>query len=313
VSTLSAHTTYCGDGGVEADSNTISGGDYVFDSGGLSVDYAGSDGGPDHWHLTPLDTVIFHDIWNPLPITGPESPDDVTTLVHWFDAEYLPITKPGIVDGQVVGITYPVYSTWVSKPPTSGVGIWQTLAGARPTYQTNEMGSKPGVLFDGGDSLSATGFLPGDPGNDKLVLAVVCKQVTQAGSLWGSGPGGRLCVGTTGNKMVFGYDDLVLGWTVLESDALVTGATDAKLLIFRMSFDTGVISFRENKTNLSGGTVSISALAKMFTNMCIDTQTIAGFGGLVFEWVLWVGQTFTDADLDSLYDNYFKPKWNELP
>lgn len=303
LSTLSYSVYLCGDGGNEVAASMIEGGDFIYATLD-SVDYSLGD----YWEQTPLDTVDFINLGDPTA-SGPQTPDEVTaTMYYWFLSDYLLVTSPTISDDDYVGISFPSYTGWVNKPPALPYTSYQASADFRPKFKENILGTQPSVLFDGGDQLPIATSL--EPGSSSFTFICICKQVTQAGVLFG---GVKLSVVTNAsNKIAFGYNDISTGWTFIESDAMTTSDTAVKMVVVKLNFATGSVSFRENKSAKGSGSFTLAAGFESFNNICADSEGTNKFGGHIFEWLLWNG-TVSDADIDDLYDNYFKTKWVGLP
>lgn len=100
----------------------------------------------------------------PTPTPGAFSPDDISGLKLWLEADGI----TGLNDGDSV-------ATW-NDQSASNLDVSQSVAGRKPKYETNELNGKPIVRFDSGDALSVSLTLSQIVAADAADIFVVLKQ-----------------------------------------------------------------------------------------------------------------------------------------
>lgn len=224
---------------------------------------------------------------------GPTSPDEIAGLVRWYKADTF-----ALADGTAIGGTG---NEWLDQSPTAPNNATQGNAGQRPVFRTNVFGSQPAVQFDAG--LTQFLLMPGIVlAGDFTVIGIV--KVSAESVFLGEAFGGfkTLIYRSAVNVVAFrdGLSDII-------SDAFSEVQTNVRMITWRRSSDQ--ISFRESNT-ARGAETSASGVVS-FTYDAIGIN--AGGGGLAsghYGEICVYNQHISDANIDSLYSAYFKPKFS---
>lgn len=189
-------------------------------------------------------------------------------------------------------------------PDSSGNGhvLTQATSGNRPLYRTNQFGSRPAMEFASAQrfDISSALVLSGD-----FTCIAIAKQVA------------------ANDGMIFGSATLNLQWrknrTNSNNQSFWDGAgperisgvfssaqTDLVMMSMRRASGS-ITSFRENKTELTGTGSENQSVTFDELGRCSGLGG-ANYTGLIAEVVVY-SVARSDSDMDSLFDNYFKPKW----
>jgi hypothetical protein len=230
-------------------------------------------------------------IINPFMVapSGPQSPTDLANLVRWYKADSL-----SLADGTAVGNT----GTEWTDSTGSGNSLTQATAARRPIFKTNIFGSKPAVQF-----ISANQYWLSMP-----VLTM-------------ANPFTIVIVGITGSSIILGHDTLNMqvraghagnnlfifdGGASVDSVVCTTPNTSVRAETWRSEDAVGSIFFRDGKIDVTAG--GNTGAVSLSINTMSDPQFGLHINGYIAEVCIW-SQNQINADMDALYDNYFKPRW----
>lgn len=186
----------------------------------------------------------------------------------------------------------------------------QATAGARPLFRTNIFGSMPSVRFDGSDDFlqftSDIVFAGGAPAGEFTIILVGKSLNGADGEILGHETDNiQIRVNRAGASVVSMFN--AAGSPELISTAFSSALTNVKMIVWRRSQIPGADSgaFRENKT--ARGTSP--GMTSQYTLQRIGKTSFGGFPNWDIGELVLYSQGLTDANLDSLYDGYFKPRW----
>lgn len=210
--------------------------------------------------------------------------------VAWFKADDYSQS-----DGTVLA------TNWVDHGSEANNGI--LVAGKEPTFKTAIFGSLPAIRFLSNKYLSRTVKTYGYPGDH--TIAWVTKNISGA------------CIGlskSTDGNVFYGFNSgsanvniyRVSSGSFTQSTTITPPVTDPRVNWLTTS-SAAAIAFRVNKTSYSGG--SVTTLGLIVDRIGSDTTANLEDVG---EIVIFPGILST-ADMDSLYDGYFKPRFTGLP
>jgi hypothetical protein len=227
---------------------------------------------------------------------GPQSPSDLANLVRWYKADSFSLS-----DGTAIGGTG---NEWLDQSG-SGADLTQATAGQRPVYHTNIFGSMPAITFT---AASSQGLAMTD-----LTLA--------------ASPTGRFTIiviaATTNDNIILGTDSAGTGNTQVrfrhggpqniafffagvgvDSSPFTNAQTSIRSTCWRRSDAFGSILFRDNKISVASGgnDPGVADINQVGLSFGLFTN------GNVAEICIYTA-SHSDADLDALYDNYFRPRW----
>lgn len=201
----------------------------------------------------------------------------------------------------------------------NGRNLNQSTASAQPLFRTNIFGTMPAVQFDGVNDSLNIGIFPvgglnfttqlGSPSNECTIF-MLFKQLVAADNA------PILIEGTSSTQMLAqGAANTMRAWDgqgfVATSAVLTIPPTDPRVIIFRNKAGVANNVFRENKTNK--GPVSQSNLGFDFRKVGAGADqypptTTLLFAGYIAEIIAFCA-SFTDAECDDFYDNYFRQKY----
>lgn len=225
-------------------------------------------------------------------------PPQVANICGWWKADSF-----SLADGTPVGGTG---VEWQDQ----GVGnkdAVQAVAGARPLFKTNIFGTRPAIRFDGvDDALTFSPDFTFTGGSDEFTIVAVYKHNSASdGILLGfQGLSYQMLSRASVNTMR-AYDLAIL----YDSAALASSPSVVRSVAFRNKPFAANEMFRENKTNRGPLTQS---------NIGFRFDTIGSTNGALFlngdiGEILVYCATLTDGELDTLYDDYLKPRYPALP
>ena len=227
-----------------------------------------------HAQGTPEDT----------PASAPSPPASPPTLALWLKADFASLT-----DGAAIGDGT---NNWTDSSG-NGHTCSQSTSGKRPVWKGGIAPlSMPGILFTAA-SLQCLNFdgISRTTNSDFTFIAVFQKTSVGAGCIMGTGSGSPAVL------------------DVPASDDFASSETARMLAVVRYrNADVNPTSYRENK--VARGSVAGGGTAVTWNQIGASEIQPEGFhfNGYLFEVCLWTG-ALTDAQLDDLYDNYFKPRW----
>lgn len=222
-------------------------------------------------------------------------PSDLSSLVRWYKAD-----SYSLADGDAVG---GVGREWIDQSVSA---VNATNAGAdQPLYKTNIFGTMPGLLFS----------------NDRLTMT---SAITLAASFT------IIIISKKDNAL--GLDSFILGHSSINHQfridyggtdrisARQNGEAESISLPFTALSDvvrsqmvgktagSSLAHFRENK--LFRDDFAFSSATAPIEYDVIGNTFFAGseYNGYIAEICIWTA-LHSDADLDTLYDQYFKPRW----
>lgn len=227
------------------------------------------------------------------------TPDSVGTPDFWWKADSF-----ALADGTAVG---GVGVEWQDQSTNNRDGT-QGTAAARPTFRTNIFGTMPSIRFDGSDD--ALEFPVATFGtNTALTLIWVGKGIANVdGNILGHNVNSmQLRVYYTNLDKVDFFDGAI---NVISDTFGTTLTSNVKMITWKRYLNAGnyVIDFRENKTargvNMgpAGGSCTYNRIGRAFYGAGSTPNVEMGE-------LIGYPSALTDAQLDSLYDTYFKPRW----
>ncbi len=235
---------------------------------------------------------------NPYSFVLSAAPPSFPGLVSWWKADSMAFANNTAVgDGGSGGGG----TNW---PDSSGNGnvLFQTSAPARPTFKTNQFGSLPAVDFPGSPVLSMTNTLTL---SGTFSAIVVIKPTNTDNLIMGN---------TTLNKQFrkgrSGVNNMswYAGGSEVISTTLGSTTTALVMLAFRRS-GSNAVTARENKTDRTSG--SPTDTGSFILNQFGGSDGVTSptrFVGLMCEAMIY-NTLLSDANMDTLYDQYLKPKW----
>jgi len=221
-------------------------------------------------------------------VAGPSVlPSDFSNMAFWYRSMDL-----ALADGDPVG-------TWVDRSSNHNDA---TITGtARPLFKTSILSGQPALRFDASDDhMNFSIFSMFADFTILLLVKPAAAGVVFLGR-WGIVTYLALGVGGPANCVRIYNTGTSEG---LNSSTFGGVETDAKLVVLRKIGST--LTFRENKTARGSGS---------YGTWQLDAIGAAGnaANGDYFELAVFNGTGIADADLDSLYDNYFKFYYPSLP
>lgn len=209
------------------------------------------------------------------PFLGGISPPSFPNLLGWWKADSLVLN-----DGDHI-------TTWNDS---SGNGLTLT-ARSTSTYRANIAGSMPAVEVQGGFSFAGVTLA----GDFSVVAVVKC-------------PSDSMLLGNATTNRQFRIDRSngnTLSFYAGVSEVISSSFTIANTLLgisWRRASST--ISFRQGTTSEGTGSDGNSTTL----NLVGDTNFAPGYAGYLMELMIY-GSALSDADADSLYTDYLKPRW----
>jgi hypothetical protein len=241
---------------------------------------------PSHRRITTPSTVGGYSV----------NPDDFSNLEGWWKADSL-----SLADGTAVG------DTGTEWPDSSGNGndMAQATSGFRPVFKTSIFGAMPSVRFDGtNDWLAMTGSIVLSASTEYTVLTVSKCNATPVAYCWFQDNAGTQQF-YRGDNTCATYNTGGVPWKV--SDAFGTAVTSVVAASARRtSSDYTAVQFRENKTARGAGGAGNSNYE---WTIKVIGNSLENFPNMdMAELMVW-NSFLTNTDMDSLYDNYLKPRW----
>jgi hypothetical protein len=224
------------------------------------------------------------------------TPASFPGLVAWWKADSF-----SLADGTAIG---GAGKAWIDQSGNNNHAT-QASGTLQPVFKTNVVNGKPIIRFDGvNDLLTMTSQIllqPIGTAHDFTVIFV------------GSVNGDSMILGQGGNNIQFrkgrsGNNGISKYFGALDqSSSIFLSASNAVVMCTWLNSATLNGTFRENKT--AQGTWSEGAL---FLDTIIDQIGATSFGGFAsgdFAEICVYTSMLSTVDCDSLYDNYFKPRW----
>lgn len=232
--------------------------------------------------------------------TAAVSPLDYGNLSAWWDAPFLGYADDTPIDN--------ASNKWTDRSGNNNHLI-QATAAKRPLLKTGIINGKDIVRFDSNV----------DPNNDVLNLTSAITFPGPTVPLPNQGKWTIIVVGlVTRDSVLFGYSggnqqfrrypsnlELMSIGNVGGSNStlLSTAHNVVHMMTFRRTGAT--LSFRENKTSRGTGS---NGLDFIVDRMGITSPVFSELAGDIGEAVIY-SDNRSDAEVDNLYDNYFKTKW----
>jgi hypothetical protein len=226
---------------------------------------------------------ISNAVAGPPPITV--LPTDFSGLGPWWKADSLSLN-----DGDPV-------STWLDSNTSNNATATTT---ARPTYKTNIFGSMPALLFNGTTNIMTCSGVTVFPNSIPWTFFLVY-------SLNPSGTGGEILGPNGGNAYgAIWTNSTNIGF--FDSTFNFRTKTPPSGNAFRVIVNRN-LNFRDNKTDLGnvGGSYIGASFGYTRIGGCLDFPDF--LNGYIAEIVIYPSTNISDANCDSLYDNYFRPKY----
>lgn len=222
------------------------------------------------------------------------SPMSFANISGWLRAD----SFTDLADGDSVGVTG---NEWIDQ---SGNSRDATQAGihAVPTWESNEVNGLPVVRF-GDDFLQTSLQFPLLSFTGDFTVILAHRTTVGQHTTWVA----RSTVNRQLTRNWVGGNDAAYfdGTNFVQSSAFSGLSSTFQLLTFRRS---GLnISFRQNKTSRGGG--AAGSLVTFPANLlCNDSFSGSAGAGDLGEIVFYSAHR-SDAEVDQLYDNWFKPRW----
>jgi len=224
--------------------------------------------------------------WKPVASgAGGINPNSFSNLGAWWKADAI----GGLANNDPV-------STWNDS---NGSNHLSGSGATRPLWLSNASGGMPGVKFDGGnDELSMASLLTLTSGGGWTIITVFIA----------NGGGMQFGSSLTSNYWFWTYPTLVLNNAGGNPASSAFSTSSANLLVATVR---GSTTFRENKTAISSTGVA-SGFDYNFNRMGRWSGGTA-WGAETFCEIIIYNRSLADAECDSLYDGYLKPKYAVLP
>ncbi len=233
--------------------------------------------------------------FKPASSSSSVTPGSLSNLVVWFKADSFSLS-----DGTAIGGTG---NEWQDQGPND-YDATQGTAGLRPLFKTNIFGSMPAIRFDGTDDILE--FAGG--GLSLLAdftIMIVTKNVDYSAEYRlllgiGAGTSQQVLMGLSGNNTLSLYNGVIA-----TSTAFSTSAADARLNVLGRD-GTAAKYYENNGVDKSNGTL-VAGLSGL--------QRIGGYGGGAQYFngdmaeIVVYSDIKSQATVQSLYTNYFKPRW----
>lgn len=218
------------------------------------------------------------------------TPTSLSGLVRWYKADSF-----SLPDGTAIG---GVGNEWLDQSG-SGADLTQTSGPSKPLFKTNIFGSMPAIRFSGGQQMDMTLF------NSANYTILAVGMANADGMLFGnSGANMQVRVKRSGTNDISNY----FGGADVFSSVFSTAAASVKLMTWLRGGGTGfsdTCRWRENKT-ARGNNDDFGVNAQL--NRVGSTSFGGNYDGDIGEICVY-NTPQTVADLDLLYDTYFKPRW----
>jgi len=219
-------------------------------------------------------------------------PSDFSNLEFWWKADSF-----ALADGTAIG---GAGSEWQDQSANNRDAV-QGTAGAQPLFKTNIFGAMPSIRFDGSDDCLEFPVSTWSP-SVAFTILVVGKAVTVTDcELLGHNANNEQV--RVNNATTVSFFD---GVSTSTSTAFGSSVVNAKLISWRRTLVTFDLRFRENKTsrgeNIASGNQTV-------TLNRIGRTSFGGFPNWDIAEIVGYSTALTSAQVDSLYDNYFKPRW----
>jgi hypothetical protein len=223
-------------------------------------------------------------IFNPYFVSAPPglSPNDFPGLTRWYKTDTL------------LGQGYALNDPITSWPDSSVTGDNATNAGNQPLFQPAYFGSLPAVK---NGLMGLTGFTLTD-----FTITFVGQVTSDSVVLGHSTLNTQVRIDRSGNNELSFFPDSA---PECESNNFTQPAANTRMMTWRRT--TAAITYRENKTAIAAAAGTNSHI---LTIDRIGSNPFTGFFiGFYAEITVW-NTVLSDANLDNLYDNYFKPRWS---
>ena len=245
--------------------------------------------------LSTIANTIFDPAFLRPQTAAAVTPATYSNLEAWWKADSLSLTNSAPVGG--TGIE------WQDESSNNRDGT-QGTAGARPLFKTSIFGSMPAIRFDGSDDTLA--FTPdiSKGANDDYSVLIVGKSLNSTdGELLGhSVTNIQVRVNRSAGPTVSFFGNSIEAI----SDAFSNSLTNVHLITWRTDGTADTTSFRENKTARGSGLGTGNSELKLNR---IARTSFGGFANWDIAEIVVYSRRLTDAEVDNLYDNYFKTRW----
>ena len=228
-------------------------------------------------------------ILSPFFLTPPVTPNSLANLLRWYKADSF-----SLADGTAIGGTG---NEWIDQTG-SGNDLTESTALNRPVFHTNIYGTMPAVQFIAANPSWMTMPLVTLGASTQFTIAIV--GATGSCIVLGHNSANmQVRTGHAGNNLFF------YAGVGVDSNVCTTANTSVRMEIYRRDDAAGSMSFRDGKVNITlGGSDSNASTL----NRLSDPNFGLHINGYIAEICIWT-TNHTNADLDNLYDNYFKPRW----
>lgn len=219
--------------------------------------------------------------------SGPSLPSDLTGLVRWYKADSFVLSDGASIGG--------VGTNWIDQS-ASAANLSQSDSGSRPVFKTNIFGSMPAIRFTPNQWLDMSLFDVTD-----YTILIVGKFNADSVILGSSAENRQIRVLRSGANTISAY----FGNTDAVSDVLANAANTVRLMTWLRGGGSPQDRFRENKTARGGADDSGETTL-------LDYVGRTSFGGYTdgdIGEICVYSAVQTSANIDALYDNYFKARW----
>lgn len=222
---------------------------------------------------------------------GAVTPTSYANLMAWWKADSLSLS-----DATPVGN---IGTEWISSDASVNQ-LANPTAGQRPLYKTSIINGQPVVRFDGSDDFLFMSAALALLTSDYTFIVIGTAPSGTDGQFIGYSSNVQFRINRAGANQISQF----LGVAEVISITMSNASTSARQMGWRRNGTS--IKLRENKTDITSGSPTDG------TSFTVDRVGKTSFGGQlngdIGEIVIY-NAFRSNAEMDALYDGYFKPKW----